>query len=232
MNFGWMILIIICSLVILMLLLLLLMNVKVLGTIHIGLKDSRICFQVQTLFGIFQLKREFSLHDLIKKIINYEAKNDSATSPLAKIDKDAINQWLPTMKKPLVHFLKEIKIRKLIWKTELGTGHAAHTGKIVGFIWTLKGMIEAWVHCHLRIKGQTVISAVPNYQRVNAESVLTCMVTFRSGKAISTAYYMYLRWKKLSRRVDDGTSNQRFNDDSNGEFEGNDRRKYDRRRSG
>ncbi len=208
------------------------MNIRVSFTVVLNRQDPRIHTQINTLFGIIRIEKELNLTQLIqKKMAQGEAVNFKDFQLNSDITE--MKSGFKAVKEPLFHFLQSVKIKKLDWCTEIGTGHAAHTGKVVGLLFAVKGIIETWIHCYLRIKGEPHLKVIPYYQQVRAQSTLRCMVTFRSGKAISTAYQMLRQWEKQKgRRIDeDGASNQRFDDDSNGELEGNDRCEYDRRRS-
>ncbi|OCA91388.1 hypothetical protein A8F94_05900 [Bacillus sp. FJAT-27225] len=92
-------------------------------------------------------------------------------------------------------FLAHVTVRKFEWKTAFGTGDAAITGVLAGAIWAIKGSVAGLASEYMKLKVKPDFMVTPYFQFKTAGTMLTCMFTFRAGKAISAGIKLFAHWK-------------------------------------
>lgn len=200
-----------------------------------NLSECTLVIYLSAAYGLVRIKRSLDIKELMNNLVNDEEKSaDTVNKWQRKLGNKTNDDVIKNLKDPILEALKNWTIHHFIWKTGAGTGDAASTGRLAGAVWSIKGIIEAWLKRYIRMEKSPELSFLPFFQAVGFESQFFCMVSMRTGKAILTTLGLYKKWKRLNnRRIEiNGTSNQGFNDDSDGKFERNDRREYDRWRSG
>ncbi|RWR07752.1 DUF2953 domain-containing protein [Siminovitchia fortis] len=200
-----------------------------------NLSECTLAIHLSAAYGLVRIKRSLDIKKQIDNLVNDEEKSAEAVDKWQrKLEGKTNEDLIKHLKDPILEALKKWTIHYFIWRTGAGTGDAAVTGRLAGAAWSVKGVIEACLKRYIPMKKTPELSFSPFFQAVGFESQLSCMVSIRTGKAILTILGLYKKWKKLNnRRIENnGTSNQGFNDDSDGKFERNDRREYDRWRSG
>lgn len=196
--------------------------------------ECKLYIHIKAVYGLIRIKRCMD----IKELLIHEMNDDEALEAIhkwqEKLDDTTTSSIIKDMKNPVLEAVKKLDILYFTWRSGAGLGDAAVTGRLAGGVWAIKGVMEAWLKRYVPMKKEPEIIFNPFFNSRGFESELFCMVSIRSGKAIRTIIGLYKNWKMLNnRRIgNNGTSNQGFNDDSDGELEGNDRRKYDRWRSG
>lgn len=92
-------------------------------------------------------------------------------------------------------FLHSATVKRFEWRTAAGTGDAAMTGMIAGSIWGIKAAIIKLLASHTKFKAEPLIEVIPYFQFRVAATSLTCMITFRAGKAIAAgiSFYKYVK---------------------------------------
>ena len=106
---------------------------------------------------------------------------------------DVIGQFhgmRPIMKR----FAKKIKVSKFSLHTVFGTGEAASTGKLTGFVWTVVGFIRMLLS-FLTVSCSPDITVSPQFNRMAMEVELDCIFRFRVGQAILTACKLLYYWR-------------------------------------
>jgi len=98
-------------------------------------------------------------------------------------------------------FFLSTTVRRFEWRTAAGTGDAAMTGMIAGSIWGIKAGIIKLLAEHTKFKAQPIIEVIPYFQFRVAATSLTCMITFRAGKAIAAGIRFYRNVKTDKRQV-------------------------------
>ncbi|RHW40752.1 DUF2953 domain-containing protein [Neobacillus notoginsengisoli] len=186
----------------------LIMILRVTVTVQYTYQGGRHELKVNTsiLFGLINI--EIPVPDLMVKTnpptVSVKGKNDEEIIPpeewLDKIKnlkdlKDKIIQTHEIFR----GFLKGVTIRKFEWRTAAGTGDAAMTGMITGTIWALKGSMMKLIAEHIKLKGEPIIDVAPYFQFRIAATSLTCMFSFRAGKAIAAGIRLY-KYLKLEDR--------------------------------
>ncbi|MBD8005227.1 DUF2953 domain-containing protein [Bacillus sp. Sa1BUA2] len=200
-----------------------------------NLSECMLDIYISFAYGLVRIKKSLDIKELMNNLFNDEEKSTDAMNKWKwELENKASDDVIKKLKAPILEALKKVVIHHFIWKTGAGIGDAASTGKLAGAIWSIKGIIEAWLKRYIQMEQAPELSFLPFFQTVGFESQISCMVSMRTGNAILTTLGLYKKWKRLNnRRVEiNGTSNQGVNDDSDGKFERNDRREYDRWRSG
>ncbi|MYL44779.1 DUF2953 domain-containing protein [Virgibacillus halodenitrificans] len=98
-----------------------------------------------------------------------------------------LNEWkeiLQSSSKLLSIILSNISIKKLKWKTAGGMGEACVTGTVTGLVWSLKGIILGQLVEKSNMRCEPSIYVEPYFQQTFFQTELTCMISFRIGKAI------------------------------------------------
>lgn len=210
----------------------LLSNIKVSLQFSADVSECILSIQIRFLYGLIRINRNVDLKKLAEKL--KENKMAEEVFRLReKIKEEANAEKMKGIKLFLWKQLPKIQIHRFVWRSSVGLNDAAATGVLSGAVWTLKGTASAWLKSLSCMKCAPEISLDPCFQSYSAKTNLSCMVSIRTGKAIWTILQLYLQRKKLQNgRTDDGTSNQRCNDNGHGESKGNDRCEHDHRRSG
>ncbi|MFD1708486.1 DUF2953 domain-containing protein [Siminovitchia sediminis] len=193
----------------------------------------KVDIQVKAFGGLIRIKRSWDIKEYLSHVFDDEEESGSWIHKwIHKRDDLQEDRMFSYLKGPVLNSAKELTIHFLNWHSGAGTGDAAVTGRLAGIVWAVKGAMEAWLKQHISMRKTPDLKFVPSFQARQFTSELSCMVSIRTGKAIVVIHDLYKQWKTFRRRDDSGTSNQRVNDNSDGKFEGNDRREYDRWRSG
>ncbi|MBW8351975.1 DUF2953 domain-containing protein [Bacillus sp. IITD106] len=201
---------IICGLLLLLLLLFLLiffMKIKIEVCVLFSKSETYIKISITTFFGLIRIKKKFSSDDLFsQKAIEEINDHIDELSSMKSMKKDA---------GPYLHiflsFLRKIRILIFEWHTNIGTGDAANTGTVAGAIWGIKGAILSYTRSFLTFKNRPVISVVPDFQGLSAETYIRCMVDIKTGKAMVAGIKLYKEWKKHQKSSYLERRNQRTN---------------------
>ncbi|MFS0645552.1 DUF2953 domain-containing protein [Siminovitchia sp. 179-K 8D1 HS] len=208
----------------------LLSNVKTAIQLKANLSECILAIHIRFLYGLIRVKKQVDIKELlIKRTENEEA----AAEVFFRLPEQSGFERMKEMRPFLLKQLNKFSIRRFVWYSRVGLDDAASAGTLCGIVWILKGVAAAWLKNLSCMKCEPQMTLDPCFQSNCAETNLSCMVSIRTGKAIWTMLQIYVQRKKLKDgRTDDGTSNQRFNDNGHGEFKRNDRCKHDHRRSG
>jgi len=127
--------------------------------------------------------------------------------------------------KPLKLFLRSVKIRRLVWHTEIGLRDSARLGVLGGALWALKGAVCAGLQQTVRLHRPPVLRVAPRFNSSYFRTVISCILEFPLGYAIIAAFiavYWAVKYK-LSRKGERhvGTSNSGPDEDSHGEYQRN-----------
>ncbi|WP_159102330.1 DUF2953 domain-containing protein [Caldalkalibacillus mannanilyticus] len=93
-------------------------------------------------------------------------------------------------------FLKNIRLEELIWRSKIGTGHAAETGLLTGVGWGVKSNIIGMFSSYLTLRCVPRISVTPSFNEKKIESNIQCMIRFRIGNAIVAGIRILLNLRK------------------------------------
>ncbi|SHF79282.1 Protein of unknown function [Ornithinibacillus halophilus] len=104
-------------------------------------------------------------------------------------DLKTFKHWMKQGTKLFKEAMQQINIKKLDWKTAIGTGDASSTGIVTGSLWMVKGTIIGALHEITNLNKQPSIEMIPNFQQKLLQSKIDCIVSIRIGKAI----YMFLK---------------------------------------
>lgn len=123
--------------------------------------------------------KRFSEDDLLNSISNWK-------SLLAHVVK---------LHKIIRMFLKKVSVKNLEWHSVVGLGDAAHTGMIIGALWTAKGSLIGLVSHYILLKEMPKIIITPHFQQFVSQTHLTCIIQFRVGHAILAGVKLVKFWK-------------------------------------
>lgn len=208
----------------------LLSDIKMFIRLKANVSECILSIHIRFLYGLIRIKKQVDVKQLLRKRME---KEEETTEGFFRLPQQSGFEKMKEMRPFLLRQLNKFRIRRFVWHSCIGLGDAAAAGTLCGAVWSLKGMASAWLKQISCMKCEPKISLAPCFQSNCAETSLSCMVSIRTGKAIWTMLQIYLQRKHLQvGRTEDGTSNQRVNDNGHGEFKGNDRCEHDRRRSG
>lgn len=179
-------------------------------------EDDALQITVTALAGFIRLKRRFPLmrmgadkpNDYLPKKHSQQGKRPQHM--ILNILQQA-PQNLPQWKKQtagLLHilqsFLTNVDCEKLIWRSTIGTGDAAKTGTLIGWLWGIKAPLVGWGTRYLNMRVTPQLDLVPDFHRLRVETDFRCILKFRLGHAILVSIRLlhhYLHQKKQFRHV-------------------------------
>ncbi|OPX83834.1 MAG: hypothetical protein A4E53_04436 [Pelotomaculum sp. PtaB.Bin104] len=87
------------------------------------------------------------------------------------------------------YLLDKVKLHRLTWRTELGTGDPAQTGLLIGLAWGVKGFILTVVY-HLLTPGGAppVVEISPSFQKACFKTAFDCVFEVRLGYLLITGF--------------------------------------------
>ncbi|AUJ25983.1 hypothetical protein A21D_02941 [Virgibacillus dokdonensis] len=88
--------------------------------------------------------------------------------------------------------LQHIVIQQWQWYTKGGTGDAAVTGTLSGFVWGIKGVITSWIMGKSKQSCKSDLQVQPLFQQRYLEVYFSCMVSIKITQAI-TSFIQVLR---------------------------------------
>lgn len=122
---------------------------------------------------------------------------DGKTSPLEQIDH--FFEVLGSGYQLLKSFLRQIKILRFIWVTEIGTGDAASTGIATGCSWALKGNMLAIMRQLFNLQTKPRIRVYANFHNPVIRTNFHCMFQVKVGKTILAGIKAFLVFRKLKK---------------------------------
>ncbi|WP_028400795.1 DUF2953 domain-containing protein [Ectobacillus panaciterrae] len=107
-------------------------------------------------------------------------------------------------------FLRKVKVKKFLWRSHLGTGDAASTGILAGYVWSVKGMVTGLISHYMKLVKTPELDVVPVFQGKITTTELECMISFRVGQALLAGLklFRYIR-KHRAVFVDEGATDIR-----------------------
>lgn len=83
-------------------------------------------------------------------------------------------------------FIENLKINlyEFCWKTEFGTGNAAHTGILTGIIWSIKGVIVSSLGSRMNKFSGIQIKVNPVFNKRTFKTRLRCIFSVKLGNII------------------------------------------------
>ncbi|WP_100405116.1 DUF2953 domain-containing protein [Bacillus solitudinis] len=130
---------------------------------------------------------------------NREKGRKIITKDLIIHDLQKLNEFIQHvagLHKIVRRFLGRISVHFLKWKSEFGIGDAAHTGQLIGTVWTIKGSIIGLIGNYMKMKRLPEVAVTPHFQEVVSRTKFTCMLSFRIGHAIVAGLMIIKHWKK------------------------------------
>lgn len=92
-------------------------------------------------------------------------------------------------------FMAKIEVKHLEWHTNIGVGDAAYTGMLVGTIWSVKGGVVGIIGNKMILRTTPNITVTPYFQQFTSQTLLKCMIRFRTGNAIMAGIRIVKYWK-------------------------------------
>ncbi|KWW20060.1 hypothetical protein AS888_06480 [Peribacillus simplex] len=205
----WLLLIAGC--LILLLLLLMFTKIKVYIDLEHVHKNDQIQIKLSAWFGLFHYtfkvpvikKDEGSAAITVKK--EQGRKEESKKEETKKITPENLRDGFADLRTMIVHivgfhrivrqFTRKVKVKKFVWHSRVGTKNAAHTGMLTGACWALKGSIIGLLTSYLNFQIMPSYSVTPDFQRWQANTLISCILQFRIGQAMWTGIKLLRYWK-------------------------------------
>lgn len=144
-------------------------------------EDQQSVYIEATLFGIRILHREMDFDEQM----DHEDATHHYIQSLKKVKKA-----FPIYKK----FAHKVRIKKLSWETNIGTGDAPTSGIASGGLWSVKGIICGQIANFFTLETKPELSVSPDFQKPVFDSRMHCIGKVRVGQAIRA--YMAIPAKK------------------------------------
>ncbi|TMW71730.1 DUF2953 domain-containing protein [Alteribacter natronophilus] len=94
------------------------------------------------------------------------------------------------------HFFSRVQVKKLVWKSVVGTSDAALSGSLSGIVWTVKGQVTGLIGNYMRIKCLPDLQVQPVYNMAVSRTDFLCIISFRIGHAMLAAIKVIRHWRK------------------------------------
>jgi hypothetical protein len=160
--------------------------------------------------------------NVLKMLEKKKKQKQSKSEPVQEKQEDeqqnrSFSEWLeklPELIKSLgdIHtigkgFLRKVKVKKFLWRSHLGTGDAASTGILAGYVWSVKGIVTGALSQYTKLIKPPELDVTPIFQGKITTTELECMFSFRIGQALLTGLklFRYIRKKRavfVSERTD------------------------------
>ncbi|MGG2095103.1 DUF2953 domain-containing protein [Bacillus sp. S13(2024)] len=105
-------------------------------------------------------------------------------------------------------FLQKVKIKNWRWRSQIGTGDAASTGIVTGYVWSVKGMIVGITGHYMDIIGAPQLEVTPIFQGKTVASHCELTASFRIYRAVRTAIRLFVLLKKQGAIATDNAMQQ------------------------
>ncbi|SFE67933.1 DUF2953 domain-containing protein [Alteribacillus iranensis] len=80
--------------------------------------------------------------------------------------------------------LGKMKLEKLEWRSEIGTGDAAWAGILTGMLWSTKSMVAGVGSSCMKMKCSPALDVLPHFNKAIFNTEFKCIVAFKLGHAI------------------------------------------------
>jgi len=165
-------------------------------------KDQKDYFTVRivALFGL--VSKTYSIPEslLEKKGEKQQMEKMSHKSIFEKIRDGAQNvkdfiHLFNSSKHVLRKFLKKTVVHEFSWVSTIGAGDAALTGKLIGAVWSMKGIVQMLVYQFLTVRCRPCFNVTGFYNNKVICTEFNCIFSIRVGDAILTAIQFLRYWK-------------------------------------
>lgn len=92
-------------------------------------------------------------------------------------------------------FLKTVKVQHLEWHSKIGLKEADNTAKLIGIIWSAKGLTIGMISRYMKLMIRPDVSLIPSFQHPVTQTRLLCMFEVRAGNAILAGIKILKYWK-------------------------------------
>lgn len=192
--------------VILLLFVILWTKIKVELIYKFEIEDRRLTIIIKLLFGMLRFRFDFPQMD--KKAS--PDKNDPNKIGDDKHQKSfgrdgALTSFhevkrfidhIPILYRILKEFLKKVQIKKISWKSAIGTGNAATTGVAAGSLWTFKGSVIGIISYYFSLQTKPELQITPVFNRAISHTHIKCMFHVKTGHAILAGLRFLIFWRK------------------------------------
>lgn len=197
----------------------LLSNINVFVHYSFNGKENSLQIKTKALFGLLSFRRELlknqgagekrdfsrsdgKLHQVVGETgkTDHPISPDEATSPLRQIE-NMIEQIGPFYSL-LKNFFQKIKVKQLIWTSEIGTGEAASTGIATGLGWAVKGNVVGMIRRLFIIKAKPEIQVYADFQKAVVRTNFHCMFQVRIGQTILASIQVFHLYRKMKKEQD------------------------------
>jgi hypothetical protein len=176
--------------------------------------NDRIKIEIGLLYGLIPLRREIPFIRVepagiqVKQTLEsgnttLNQQNSRITSrKIKKLQYDAkqLIERVVNFHQIIKRFLAKVKIRKLVWKSRIGTGDAAETGVLAGLIWGIKSGLIVVVRRFMDVEEPPKITVTPAFMQACFYSEFECSIHFRCGHAIVAGFSLLFNWIRGRRK--------------------------------
>lgn len=92
-------------------------------------------------------------------------------------------------------FLKTVKVQHLEWHSTVGVKEADNTAKLIGMIWSAKGLTIGMLSRYMKLMIRPDVSLMPSFQQPVSQTRFLCMFKVRAGNAILAGFKILKYWK-------------------------------------
>jgi len=204
-------------------------------------KNDRVTLRMSGLFGVVYHRSEISVLEFgtTLRAMRLEArwktseKKGEMPQHERRIESAPSNaqEWLSLARtlyglyqdyRPMTNYiLRRTKVTALSWQTSLGTGDAASTALLCGFLWSLKGTALGLLQSRTKVSEKNVVMAVlPSFKECKFQIFFQCILSMRVVHIIGAVYVLWREKIKRSKgvRSDGQSSDSRSDENSDGKY--------------
>lgn len=198
--------------------------------------DDELIIIVSALFGLVNIKNEFNLLELLQEKrpalkVRDELEAKARGKPLTEFGSivnaenalEYIRKYMNMKEKLQATFRyirRKVYIKKLKWHTVLGTGDAAATGILIGFLWNAKTFFSLIAGLVFKTPLVPDLSLIPCFDGAFFRTNFDCILSIRIGHAI-IAGAIFLTAKKKDGDAIERASNTGIDENHNGKHQTN-----------
>lgn len=171
--------------------------------------DDHFQLKIKALYGLIRYKYEVPFIKIDKEDfgIVYEERSEGVqnSQQVKKWTWPDIRQRIAEIKRLMRNivnvsviikkFLKTVKVQHLEWHSKVGVKEADNTAKLIGMIWSAKGLTIGMLSHYMKLMIRPDVSLIPSFQQPVSQTRFLCMFEVRAGNAILAGFKILKYWK-------------------------------------
>ena len=171
--------------------------------------DDHFQLKIKALYGLIRYKYEVPFIKIDKEDfgIVYEERSEGVqnSQQVKKWTWPDIRQRIAEIKRLMRNivnvsviikkFLKTVKVQHLEWHSKIGVKEADNTAKLIGMIWSAKGLTIGMLSRYMKLMIRPDVSLIPSFQQPVSQTRFLCMFKVRAGNAILAGFKILKYWK-------------------------------------